>query len=136
MIFRLYGTAYQSVDIDFDAKALNDIGFRRNRQRAIPVDELATGFEPIDTVELVTEASGSVQTETKQLLLDRLQEKLEAVSARVPEGGVLVVENESGHDYPKTHQATKNQVAEGENRLHFEYTMDPPLRVTLYAPRG
>lgn len=136
MIFRLYGTAYQSVDIDFDAKALNDIGFRRNRQRAIPVEELARDFEPIDTVKLTTEASGSVQTETKQLLLDRLQEKLEALSPRVPEGGVTVVENESGHDYPKTHQATKNLVEEGENRLYFEYTMDPPLRATLYGPRG
>ncbi len=136
MIYRRYGTSYQSVDIDFDAKALNDIGFRRNRQHAVEADELEGSFTRIETVELTADAEGSVQTETKQLLLDRLLEKLTKLEAGLPEGGLLVVENESGHDYPKTRQATSNEVEHGENRLHFEYTVDPPLRVALYAPRG
>ena len=136
MIYRRYGTSYQSVDTDFDAKALNDIGFRRNRSHSVEVDELERSFTKIETVELSTEAEGSVQTETKQLLLDRLLEKLEELDASLPEGGLLVVENESGHDYPKTRQATSNEVEHGENRLHFAYSMDPPLRVTLYRPTG
>lgn len=136
MIYRRYGTSYQSVDTDFDAKALNDIGFRRNREHAVEAEELERSYSKIDTVELMAEAEGSVQTETKQLLLDRLLEKLTELEAGLPEGGLLVVENESGHDYPKTRQATSNEVEEGENRLHFEYAMSPPLRVTLYRPTG
>jgi hypothetical protein len=136
MIFRRYGTTYQSVDMDFDAKAINDIGFRRNRERSEPVDDFEGAHDAIETVELTAEAEGPVQYETKQVLLDRLKERLEAVAGRLPDGGALVVENESGHDYPKTRQATKNVVEEGENRLHFAYTMSPPLRVTLYGPKG
>ena len=134
MIFRRYGTSYQSVDMEFAAKALNEIGFRRNRETAIPVDDFDGHYASIETVELQTEAEGEVQNETEQLLLDRLQAEVEAVIARLPEGGVLVVENESGHDYPKTKQETKNVVERGENRLHFVYKMAPPLRVTLYRP--
>ena len=52
MIYRRYGTSYQSVDTDFDAKALNDIGFRRNRAHAVEVDELERSFAKIETVEL------------------------------------------------------------------------------------
>lgn len=136
MILRRYGTTYQSVDIDFDAKAINDVGFRRNRQHSFPAEELDSGYEALETVELTAEAEGHVQYEAKQLLLDRLGEKLEGLVGRLPAGGIVVVENESGHDYPKTRQATKNIVDEGENRLHFLYSMAPPLRVTLYAPRG
>lgn len=136
MLFRRYGTTYQSVDIDFDAKAINDVGFRRNRERSESVEDFEGAYDPIETVELTAEAEGDVQYETKQVLLDRLKAKLEELEGRVPAGGVVVVENESGHDYPKTRQATKNVVEEGENRLHFQYTMTPPLRVTLYAPKG
>lgn len=134
MIYRRYGTSYQSVDTDFDANALNDIGFRRNREHAVEVDELERSFSKIETVELTADAEGSVQTETKQLLLDRLLEKLNRLDAGLPEGGLLVVENESGHDYPKTRQATSNEVDEGQNRLHFDYSVHPPLRVSLYRP--
>jgi len=136
VIYRRYGTSYQSVDIDFDAKALNDIGFRRNRQHEIATDGFEDGYTPIETVELTAEAEGAVQYETKQVLLDRLRDQLLEREGTLPEGGILVVENESGHDYPKTRQATRNVVEEGENRLHFEYSMAPPLRITLYRPTG
>jgi len=136
VIFRRYGTSYQSVDIDFDAKALNDVGFRRNRQRTIPVDGFLDSYTLIERVELETEAEGLVQYETKQMLLDRLEVEVEELAGRLPEGGVLVVENESGHDYPKTRQQTSNVVEDGENRLHFDYSMSPALRVALYRPRS
>lgn len=134
MIYRRYGTSYQSVDLDFDAKALNEIGFRRNRQESFPVEELETRWAKLGTVELTAEAKGSVQTETEQLMLDRLKEQLDALLAELPEGNALVVENESGHDYPKVRQVMKSVVEGGENRLFFDYSMSPPLRVSTYRP--
>jgi len=134
MIFRRYGTSYQSVDMDFDAKALNDVAFRRNRLKAIPVDELESSYVTVKTVELVAVAQGMVQYQTKQDLLDRLQAQIEELQGRLPDGGILVVENEQGHDYPKTRQQTKNVVEEGENRLYFDYSMAPPLRVSVRQP--
>ena len=136
MIFRRYGKSYQSVEMDFDAKALNDVAFRRNRKQAIPVDEFEGSRETVETVELVADAEGQVQHETKQVLLDRLRERVEELHNRLDEGWVLVVENEQGHDYPKTRQRMKNVVEEGENRLYFEYSIDPPLRLSLRRPAG
>jgi hypothetical protein len=136
-VFRLYGSAYQSVDFEFEAKALNEVGFRRDREASIPAEELEDRYQPIETVELVSEAQGDVQNETEQLLLDRLREKAEAAIGRLPDGGIAIVENErGGRDQPKPRQKIGNVVERGENRLHFEYSIDPPLRITLYAPRG
>lgn len=134
MIYRRYGSIFQSVDTDFDAKALNEIGFRRNREASFPAEEIDDRYTPIETVELEAEAEGHVQTETEELLLDRLEAQLEELRTRLPEGGILVVENVSGHDYPKVRQKMRKVVERGENRLHFAYTMSPPLRVTLYRP--
>jgi hypothetical protein len=136
MLCREYGSSYQSVDIGFDARALNDIGFRRNRELSVPEAEFPDLYAKVDSIEVQTEADGPVQYETKQVLSDRLRAKVEELLARLPEGGVLVVENELGHDYPKTRQLTKNGIEDGENRLHFEYTMEPPLRLTLFRPRA
>jgi len=136
MILRRYGTTFQSVDVEFAAKALNEFGFRRNKKLSFPAEELESRYEAIETREMATEADGPVQNEVEQELLDRLHERVKAAVAELPDGGVLVVENESGHDYPKTRQVTKNVVVQGENRLHFAYTMAPPLRVTLYRPRS
>ena len=136
MLCREYGSSYQSVDIGFDARALNDIGFRRNRELSVPEAEFPDLYAKVDSVEVQTEADGPVRYETKQVLSDRLRAKVEELLARLPEGGVLVVENELGHDYPKTRQLTKNGIEDGENRLHFEYTMEPPLRLTLFRPRA
>lgn len=134
MIYKRYGTSYHSVDVDFKAEALNEIGFRRNRQESFPADELDERYRHLKTVELTAEAAGAVQNDTEQLLLDRLKEKLDAALGEAPEGGIAVVENESGHDYPRTRQETKTVVERGENKLHFSYTMSPALRVALYEP--
>ncbi|MDH3269732.1 MAG: hypothetical protein OEN56_00275 [Gemmatimonadota bacterium] len=134
MIFKRYGTTYHSVDMDFTAEALNEIGFRRNREESIPVDDLGDRYEHIDTVELTAEAEGKMQNETEQLLLDRLAEQVEQQRSRLPDRGILVVENESGHDYPRTRQETKNIVERGANQMHFAYSIRPPLRMALYRP--
>jgi hypothetical protein len=136
-VFRLYGSSYQSVGFEFEAKALNEVGFRRDHEASIPADDLGSRYELLETVELVADAEGEVQNETEQLLLDRLREKAEEAIGRLPEGGIAVVENErGGRDQPKPRQKIGNVVERGENRLHFSYTVEPPLRIALYRPRG
>lgn len=136
MIFRRYGTSLQSVDLNFDSKALNEVGFRRNRERAIPVDEFESTFELVERHEIVAEADGNVQDHTEQQLLDKLQEQIEAIVSGMGDGQILFVENEQGHDWPKTKQKTTNVVVQGENKLHFDYTIAPPIRVSVHRPGG
>lgn len=136
MILRRYGTSYHSVDMDFDAKALNEFSFRRNREHSVAADDLESSYEVVATHELAEEAQGPVQSETEQEMLDRLAARIRELLTGLAEGEVLVVENAMGHDYPKPRQHTRNVVEHGENRLHFEYTMSPPLRVTIRRPVG
>lgn len=131
MIFRRYGTAYQSVDTNFDSLALNEIAFRRNREESIPAEGFEETFAVVATHELVAEADGDVQDHTEAVLLERLQEQLDELVAGLADWEILVVENEQGHDWPKTKQKTSNVIVDGENKLHFRYTMAPPLRVTV-----
>jgi hypothetical protein len=135
MIFRRYGNAYQSVELNFDSKALNEIGFRRDRVESIPAEELDT-FEKKTAHQLVAEAEGSVQDETESLLLQRLAEQLLAIDRNLGEGEIVVVENDQGNDWPKTKQKTTNVIVGGENKLHFSYSVDPPLRATVWRRRG
>ncbi len=131
MIFRRYGTAYQSVDINFDSLALNEIAFRRNREESIPVEELDAGYDITATHELVAEAEGDVQDHTEQALLDELARQLNSLADRAVASEILVVENDQGHDWPKTKQKTTNVIVEGENKLRFHYGVAPALRVTV-----
>lgn len=136
MIFKKYGQSYQSVDPNFDSKALNEVSFRRNRARSLSLEELEERYEGGDVHELVSTAEGDVQDETEQVLLDRLQEQLDALVEGLDEDAVLVIENEPGHDHPKTRQKISNVIVEGENRLRFNYSIAPPLRVRVYRPRS
>lgn len=135
MIFKQYGESYQSVDTNFDSKALNEVAFRRNREDSFPREELETRYEPGDVHELVAEAEGDVQDATEQAMLDQLLQRLRELEGELAPGSILVVENEPGHDYPKTRQKISNVVVQGENRLRFHYTLAPPLRVAEYRPR-
>ena len=131
--FRRYGDTYQSVTFVFEGKALTEVGFRRDHERSLTPEELASEYELIETVHLTSEAEGDVQHEAEQLLLDRLLEKGKAAAERLPEDGIAVVENErGGQDQPRPRQKIRTLVVDGENRLHFEYRIDPPLRISLY----
>ncbi len=136
MIFRKYGESYQSVETNFDSKALNEVSFRRDRVESFPADELESRYEQQSVHELVAEAEGGVQDETEQLLLERLEGQLRELESGLQAGDVLVVENEQGHDHPKTRQKISNVVEGGENRLRFHYTIAPPLRVSVHRPRS
>ncbi len=132
MLLRRYGTTFQSVDLNFDSRALNEIGFRRNRETSIPAEEFERSYERVHVEELTAEVEGDVQDETEQQLLDVLESRIREMLAALEEDEVLVVENEQGHDYPKTRQKTTNVIVEGENRLRFTYTVAPPLRIGRY----
>ena len=136
-VYLRYGNNFQSVSFEFGAKALNEVGFRRDRESTFPVDDLAEGYDLLETVEMTAEAEGDVQSETEQQLLDRLKEQARAAVDSLPEGGIAVVANErGGRDQPKPRQTIGNVVVEGENRLHFTYHVDPPLRLELYRAKG
>ena len=62
------------------------------------------------------------------MLESRLRDRLGALG----EGEVLLVESEQGNDYPKTRDEKKTVAVEGENRLHFTWRVEPPLRVGVY----
>ena len=52
------------------------------------------------------------------------------------EGEVLVVESLEGEDYPKSRDRKQNVVVDGENRLYFYWSVDPPLRMGQYRKRS
>jgi len=131
MIFRRYGTAYQSVELNFDSLALNEIAFRRDRRESIPAEGFDDAYPIAASHELTAEAEGDVQDETEALMLERLEAKVHEIHGALGDDEILVVENDQGHDWPKTKQKTLNVIVEGENRLHFEYGMAPPLRLTV-----
>lgn len=132
MILRRYGNTLQSVDTDFDSKALSEVGFRRNREFSISADEFEETYAEVETHEISAETEGDVQDETQQRLLDEMEAELRALEAKLGEGEVLVVENEQGVDYPKAKDVRKNVIVEGENRLHFSARVEPPLRIGVY----
>jgi hypothetical protein len=135
MIFKRYGSSYHSVDPYFESTALNEIGFRRDRERSMSADELAADYERLTTHELATTADGLVQDHTEQLLLDRLESQLLELEASLEAHCILVVDNGDGRDWPKARQRIRNVVIEGENRLRFEYAVSPPLRIAVYSRR-
>lgn len=135
MIFRQYGTAYHSVEPDFDSKALSEVGFRRNRQVQIPTEEFDARYERVAGHELEATAEGWVHDHVEQAALDDLESDLADIVAELGENEVLVVES-GGVEQAKTRAVQKNMVVEGENRLHFTVRVDPPLRLGVFRERG
>lgn len=135
MIAKLYGTKLHSVTPNFDARAMNEIGFRRDNEWSMAADGFFDEHEKLETHELTAAAEGDVQGEAEEKLLESLQEQLIAVAKTVAEDGVLLIESEQGVDYPKTRHTQTNQVVGNENRLYFRFTVEPPLRVAVYRKR-
>ena len=132
MILRRYGTTVQSVDIDFNSRALNEVGFRRDRVFSLPFEDFDTGFESVSTHTLSAEAEGDVQDEVEQSMLDDLEAQLRDVLDSRAEAEVLFVESSQDTGYPKTRTRTQNVIVEGENRLYFYSSIDQPLQVGVY----
>jgi hypothetical protein len=136
MIFRRYGTSYQSVDLNFDSRALSEVGFRRDREQSVETDDFESTYETVASHALDAEAEGDVQDHTEQVLLDKLAGRIRELDSGLGASEVLVIENEQGNDWPKTRQRTSNVIVDGENRLRFHYTIAPPLRVAVRRKKG
>ena len=132
MILRRYGNKVQSVELNFDCHALTEIGFRRDRLFSMAVDEFFRGYRRDEGFEIDAEAEGPVQGAAEGELLDRMAEKLVALQAGLAEGRVILIESDPRRDYPKTRDRKRTVVMEGENRLHFHWRVEPPLRVAVY----
>lgn len=134
-LLRRFGGRLRGVEPRFDARALNEIGF----QAVGTADEASEGFDA--RMVLVREAlvdaasDGPVQSDAEALLLDRLRASLDALLADLAEGEVAVVENQPGVDWPKTRERRKDVIVDGENRFHFHWRVDPPLRILIYRGR-
>jgi predicted DsbA family dithiol-disulfide isomerase len=135
VIAKRYGSKVQSVTPNFDARAMNEIGFRRDNEWSIDKDEFEESYQQLESHELTAAAEGDVQGEAEEKLLESLQAQLLAVEKTVADDGVLMIESEQGLDYPKTRHTQTNQLVGNENRLFFRFTVEPPLRVAVYRKR-
>lgn len=135
VLLKRYGARFHSVDPNFDAHAMTEIGFRRSDGFSVPADEFEARYQRIDGHELRASAEGRVQTEAEAAVLAALAQQLDALRSALQNGQILVVESEQGRDYPKLREKVTTHVVEGENKLHFIRTVDPPLRIGIYAPR-
>lgn len=133
MILRRYGKNVQSVEPNFDSKALNEIGFRRDHEVSFEADGFFESHTRVSEHALSAEAEGDVQDAVESVMLDDLLAQLSSLHEGLAEGQVLLIESEKGNDYPKTKTRQKNVVVEGENRLYFYSSIDPALRVGVYC---
>lgn len=136
MIAKKYGTKIHSVQPNFDARAMNEIGFTRDHDWSLDTNEFFETYEQVATHEFTAAAEGEVQGDAEESLLGSLQQQLVEVSREAADDGVVLVLNEQGVDYPKTRHTQTTRVVEGSNRLYFRFTVEPPLRVALYRKRS
>lgn len=135
MIAKRYGSKVHSVTPNFDARAMNEVGFQRDNEWSMPTDEFMDSYEKTETHDLTAAAEGDVQGDAEEKLLVALHQQLAAVEKTVGDGDVLMIESEQGVDYPKTRHTQTNQLVGHENRLYFRFTVEPPLRVAVYRRR-
>src|SRR5688572_3670301 len=124
VIAKKYGTKIHSVQPNFDARAMNEIGFTRDHDWSLDTNDFFETYEQVETHELKAAAEGEVQGDAEESLLRSLQEQLVAVSRNTGDDGVLLVLNEQGVDYPKTRHTQTTRVVEGANRLYFRFTVE------------
>lgn len=136
MILKRYGNKLQTVRPNFDAHAMSEIGFSRDEEEAFTAEEFEAAWERDDIRELRATSESHVQTVAEHALLHSLEEQVLNLEQEVGTHRALVIENVQGKDMPKTHHTQRVLVEEGENRLHFEFSVDPPLRLGIYRRRA
>ena len=135
MIIRRYGKWYHSVQPNFNPTAMTEIGFQRDRAFSIAADELEEGYRELAAGELGADANAEVQRDAERTLLADLEGKLRDWASRLEPGQLLIVKNDRS-DWPKTRERREAVIVEGENRFHFHWWVDPPLRVGIYGKGG
>ena len=132
MIAKQYGTRVQSVTPNFDANAMNEVGFTRDNEWVMPSEEFFSTHQKTESHELRAAAEGDVQSEAEDRLLKSLEEQLRAVAGAAGDDALVLIESEQGQNYPKTRHTTETKVVGNENRYYFRFTVEPPLRVAVY----
>jgi hypothetical protein len=135
MIFKKYGTSYHSVTPNFDSRAMTEVGFQKSGEESVPVSEFEQQYELEETRELTATADGDVQDRVEKELLESLRKQLLDLEQTAGGQSVLVIASEAGKDYPKTREKTSMKVVGHDNKLHFQRSIDPPLRVAIYRLR-
>ena len=131
MILRRYGRLYHGVRPSFNPAAMTEIGFQRDRTFSISAADFESDYRPVITDGVSAEADGDVQRHAERELLAKLEQALEDRAAALEPGQVLVVLNERD-EWPKTRERREAVIVGGENRFHFHWWVDPPLRVGVY----
>jgi hypothetical protein len=136
MILRRFGTKIASVVPRLDARALNEIGFTRTDTFEASLDEFGADWERLSGTELAPEVDGDVQDAAEKELFEHLSAGIETHQSALRPDEILLVENEVGKDHPKTRDKKVPVIVNGENRYHFHWKVDPPLKLGLYRRRG
>jgi hypothetical protein len=131
-LFRRQGSRIASVAPHFDARALTEVAFRPDGGLTADADDFLEGRTRVEEHLLEAEADGPVQGEAEALLLDRLQTAMQAVLDGLADGEVAVIESAPGTDWPKTRERRRDVIVEGENRFHFHWRIEPPLRLGVW----
>ena len=135
MIVRRYGKWYHSVQPNFNPTAMTEIGFQRDRVFSIAAAELEVDYRELEADELGADANADVQRDAEKALLADLEGNLKDWAARLDPGQLLVVKN-GRSDWPKTRERREAVIVDGENRFHFHWWVDPPLKVGIYGKGG
>ncbi len=135
MLLRRQGSRIQQVETHFDPRALTEITFRPAGGFSEDAESFDARMEPGEIHLLDATAHGAVQAEAEQALLDLLEARLREVLEGLGPSEVLVIESHPGVDWPKTRERRKDVIIDGENRFHFHWWVEPPLRVVVYRPR-
>ena len=131
MILKQYGTSYHSVETNFNSTAMTEVGFRRDREFSVSVEEFDQKYQKVSESELSAEASGTVQGEVEEEVLTKLEASLQSAADGLEADHVLVVLNDRD-DQPKTRERRETVVVNGETRFQFHWWVDPPLRVAVF----
>jgi len=131
VILRRYGSTLESVVPRFEARALSEIGFRRDGIRSAVAEDFFETHEKVEERELTAEAEGPVQDEAEEELLQTLEAKLRTLEEGLSKDEVVVLLNDRT-EHPKTKDLKEQVLVEGQNRFYFRWRVEPPLRVGIY----
>lgn len=135
MIFKKYGNSYHSVTPNFDSRAMTEVGFQKSGEQSVPTAEFDEQYELTETRELSATAEGDVQDRVEKELLESLRTQLVELERSAGDKSVLVIASEAGKDYPKSREKQTMKVVGHDNKLHFQRSIEPPLRVAVYRLR-
>lgn len=135
MILQRRGDKVVSVVPNFNSRALTEIVFRPEGAFSEPVTGFDAQIYRERTVSLHGEADDAVQATAESAALDQLLSALLALEKSLAPGAFLFIESASPDDWPKTRERRQDVVIAGENRFHFHWRIDPPLRVSVCRTR-